>query len=501
MNTNTSQKEKCSWCFKGSSQTKYCPYCGRLTGRVSPPILSQYKNSEPVKMVEIANGGSFFIRFKHEKGFPVNIECDISNAKNILFKDKPTYSKDSVTATKAVNASFEFSLKDDKIPPAGYIIFRLNNGERNLSEIWKKDNFNEIQYPIAGTIAVASSEWNLGSEFLFFSNKLEKQNICIYTHSSMDRNFAIESPNGYNIDPVDSIGASEISVEGYRNKILSIKKNINAENPTYWEVGNQRVELFELPTQKTNNRRKLRISFDLGAKTFSVRACWIGGNNIFSKTNCEIEEIGGKSFSPSMIMDKTTGGKFKFSSEADELIPKIQNQNLVPITGLKTSIRDFNERYVKYNKMWTNEYLLSVLFSEVFKKIENWMEELFNNANRSIPVGFKFNNYFDSPEYVFTYPILETEENIERYKKTFKRAFLSAFSEEDVEESQIYFISESEAVFNYIISKRPDISATSNGKLFAVVDSGAGTTDLSIGKIKKDKGVITLTDIKSISLN
>ena len=81
LNTNTSQKEKCSWCFKGSSQTKYCPYCGRLTGRVSPPILSQYKNSEPVKMVEIANGGSFFIRFKHEKGFPVNIECDISNAK------------------------------------------------------------------------------------------------------------------------------------------------------------------------------------------------------------------------------------------------------------------------------------------------------------------------------------------------------------------------------------------------------------------------------------
>ena len=52
-----------------------------------------------------------------------------------------------------------------------------------------------------------------------------------------------------------------------------------------------------------------------------------------------------------------------------------------------------------------------------------------------------------------------------------------------------------------LASKRPDISATSDGELFAVVDSGAGTTDLSVGKIKKDRGIITLTDIKSISLD
>lgn len=497
MNTNTSQKEKCPWCFKGSSENKYCPYCGRLTGRVSDPILSQYKNSPSVKMAEIAEGSSFFIRFEHIEGFPVNIECDISEAKNISFKDKPTYLKDSITATKEVNASFEFCLKDYRTPPFGIISFKLNNGERNPNEIWEIDNFNTINYKIDGKVSVASSEWTLGSEFLFFSNKLDRQNISIYNPSSIDRDFVIESPNGYNIDSVDSIGSAEIPIEGYKNAVLSIKKNSNSENPTYWDVGNQRVELFELPKQKNTNRRKLRISFDLGAKTFSIRACWVGGNPSFGKTtNCEIEDIGGKYFSPSMIMDKT-GREFYFSSEADERISNIKNPNLVPITGLKTLIRDFNERY---SPKWTNEYLLSVLFSEVYNIIKRWAENLFDSVGKTIPVGFKFNTYF-SPEYVFTYPVLESEEKTKRYKDIFKRAFLAAFSDEDIDESQICFISEPEAVFNYIILKRPDISATSSGKLFAVIDSGAGTTDLSVGKIKKEKGIITLTDIKSISLD
>ena len=503
MNTNakTTPKGECLWCSKVRKQ-KFCPYCGRATGRVSDPILSQFKNSKPDKTVEIANDGTFFIRFEHKCGEPVQIECDISNAHNILFKNKPNSFKDSGNAKPTVPGFFEFCLKDERIQPSGDIFFRLDNGEREFDKIWKRKNFNEIKYPIGGKIAVASSEWNLGSEFLFFSNKLERQNICIYNPSSIDRNFVIDPPNGYNIDSVDSFGNAEISIEANSNAVLSIeKKRMRAENPTYWEVGTQKVELFELPTQKNTNRRKLRISFDLGAKTFSIRACWVGGNDLYDKKNGEIEEIGGKYFSSTMIMDKT-GREFYFSDKADSLISRVKgNDNLVPITGLKTSIRDFNDRYTVINNIWTNEYLLSILFSEVSSIIKNWIEDLVYRTRGCIPDGFKFNEYFDNPEYVFTYPWLETEEKRERYKNIFKRAFLTAFKGENIDESQIYFISEPEAVFNYIVSKRPDISATSDGELFAVVDSGAGTTDFSVGKIKKDRGIITLTDIKSISLD
>ena len=146
-------------------------------------------------------------------------------------------------------------------------------------------------------------------------------------------------------------------------------------------------------------------------------------------------------------MDKT-GREFYFSDKADSLISRVKgNDNLVPITGLKTSIRDFNDRYTVINNIWTNEYLLSRLFSEVSSIIKNWIEDLLYRTRGRIPDGFKFNEYFDNPEYVFTYPWLETEEKRERYKNIFKRAFLTAFKGENIDESQIYFISEPEDDF------------------------------------------------------
>ena len=512
MNTNNKslQKENCPWCSKGSNKNKYCPYCGRSTGRISEPLLSLTPFTPPVKNVEITEGGTFSIRFEHKSGVVVNIECDITNANNIAFKGKnSTDYKHQVQSSEKVDGIFEFCLKDYRKQPSGYITFKYDNAERDLNKIWKKKNIQQFKYSLNGKITTASSEWILGSEFLFFSNKLPKQNICIYNPSSIERDFLIESPNGYNVDSLDFAGMNSIPIEGYKNSILTVeKKKIKSDNPTYWRIASKDVELFELPLQKTDNHRKLKISFDLGARNFSIRAYWAGGNSFFLKKNGEIESIGEPSFSPTMVMDKT-GKEFYFSKKAENVISRNKtingclsnNENLVPITGLKTSSRDFNDRYLKYNPVWTNEHLLSVLFSEVSTMIKSWVEELFFKVNKSIPNGFKFNYYFEKPEYIFTYPILETEEKTERYKKIFKNAFINSFNDETIDESQIKFISEPEAVFNYIASKKSDISLNSAGELFAVIDSGAGTTDFSIGKIVREKGTLSLKEIKSLCLD
>ncbi len=522
MNTNAQiTKDECLWCSNSKvREQKFCPYCGRATGRVWGPILSQYEKIGSVKNIEIENGGSFFIRFEHIYGESVDIYCDISDAPNVLFKKDPTETQGFVQVNKNIdNKCFEFCLKDYKKQPSGIIRFRLNNGLRNLNEIWKNNNFEEISYQIDGKVAVASSEWNLGSEFLFFSNKIERQNICIYNPSSIDRNFVIDPPSGYNVYSNDSFGNTEISIKANSNAVLSIEKNnMNLEKAPYWEIANQKVELVEVkPQQKNKNRRKLRISFDLGAKTFSIRACWVGGHPMLSKNNCCIEDIGGKYFSSSMIIDKTGRGEFycfnnvddfkqKYFSYDNEKAKKIKTiddcilhlpntKNLVAITGLKTLIR-FNQKRSDLD----NEFLLGKFFSEVYKIMKQWAKELFPKANKSIPTGFKLNTFF-KPDYIFTYPILEKEDEIKRYIDTFKNAFNKAFSEENIEESQISFISEPEVILNYMVLEKNDIFKTlSEDDLFATVDSGAGTTDLSVGKIKKDKGIVTLTDIKSIHL-
>ena len=502
MNTNTESlaKENCPWCSKGSNQKLYCPYCGRSTGRISEPLLSLSPFDPPVNKVEILDGQTFSIRFKHISGVVVNIECDITNADNIAFQDENlTGVKAQVQSSEKLDGYFEFRLKNYRVQPSGYLIFRFDNAERDLDKIWKKKNIKEIKFSINDKIHTASSEWIPGSEFLFFSNKLTKQSICIYNPSTIERKFEFTSPNGYNIYPQSEKYSrmSYIPIKGKSSEIFYIdkEKQRSEDNPTKWKVGNNEVELFELPIKEKKDiqKSKLKISFDLGARKISIRALW-RGFALLDKKIGEIDEIGGSSFPPTMLLDVAEKEKY-FFEEAEYI--KNKRTNLIEIIALKTCLRDFKDRYVNYNKNWTNEYLLSLLFSKITEKIKQWISELFKSKDKSAPINF--NEYFNKPEYIFSYPILETEEKTKEYKNILKSAFINSFDER-IEDSQIKFIPEPEAVLNYITSKKKNIKLN-EGELFAVIDSGAGTTDLSVGKIKRKDGNFYLADIKSVTLD
>ncbi len=504
---NTIQEIKCPWCEKVSNidkpNLKFCPYCGRPTGRISEPKLTYSSTSTEVPKVELKDGDSFSIRFDHLSGDSVTIICDISNTKNIRFKDKKNIDTtiSRVQSDRQVAGNFEFCLKDYTKEETGYLIFKYNNANRNQNKIWQEtDNWtDEERFELKGKILIASKEWIPESEFLFFSKEIQKQKICIYNPSITERKFEFESPNGYSIYPYSEkyFGKSFVPIQGNHSEILCIdkEKQKSEENPIKWKVGNNEVELFELPVQtKTNiQKSKLKISFDLGARKISIRALWRGFAPLDKKIG-EIDEIGGTSFPPTMLFDIDEKEKY-FFEEAENL--KNKKVHLKEIIGLKTCLRDFNDTYTKYNANWTNKYLLSLMFSKISEKIRQWISELFKSKNKTVPNNF--NEYFNNPEYIFSYPILNTKEKTEEYKNILKETFINSFDEK-IEDSQIKFISEPDAVLNYIISKKQNIKLN-EGELFAVIDSGAGTTDISVGKIERKDSNLYLSDLKSLTLN
>ena len=261
---------------------------------------------------------------------------------------------------------------------------------------------------------------------------------------------------------------------------------------------NNEVELFESPSQTTKNiqKNKLQIIFYLGTKRIAIRAYGKGLFSTLDKKIVDIDEIEGNSFPPTMLLDVKTGKGKYFFREAEN---RTKDKKFKKIENLKTYLRDFNDKYTNDNKDWTNEYLLSILFSEISKRIKTCYYELFKRKEEKVPTNF--NEYFEKPEYVFSYPILESDEKTEKYKNIFKKAFINSFGEK-IEESQIKFISEPEAIFNYIKSKKDIISNLDNDELFAIVDAGAGTTDFSIGRIKKtNEGELSFSEIKTITID
>ena len=506
---NTIQEKNCLWCEKVSEadipNLRFCPYCGRPTGRVSKPQLV-YSSDSPngEKKIELQEGDSFAIKFDHLSGEPVTIKCDISHTENIIFKDKDKDTKIFTGQSKRKSSViFEFSLKDYTKGVTGEIIFEYNNDNRKPDKIWQQtDNWISERYPLNGKILIASKEWIPGSEFLFFSKDIQQQKICIYNPSITERKFEFESPNGYSVYPYSEkyFRMSYIPIKGKSSEIFCIdkEKTVSEKNPTLWKIGDNEINLFKLPVKEKKDIPKsdLKIAFDLGARKISIRAFWRGFPSLDKKVG-DIEQIGGESFSPTMLLDKTSKEKYFFIEESD--VEKLQNKNknLIEIKALKTCLRDSKDIYIKHNVNWTNEYLLTLLFSEISKKIKQWSSELYKSIDKIAPDNF--NEDFNNPEYIFSYPILETEESTEKYKKILKNAFIRSFGEK-IDDSQIKFISEPDAVLNYINSKKQNIKLN-EGELFAVVDSGAGTTDLSVGKIKRNNGNLYLTDIKSVTLN
>lgn len=496
------KKEECQWCGKSPS-AKFCPKCGRISARVSDPILSKDRISPALRRAEIPENGTFAIRFEHIEGGVVNIECDISQACNIsIYGQEPGTQKCLIQASSNIGACFEFSVRDDASQPSGFITFTLDNDSRDVSRIWKKKNSKSIRFPLSGKVSVSSEKWIPGSSKMIFPHGVRSQNIVVYNDSSIERSFSFEAPKGFTAEYSENPDVSSIPVKGYGSAVIRLSEIRGASQSettaTSWQLTDKdEISFIRIPARKERPAKELAISIDFGTEGIRLRARWPKGDPIFGKRKFSVEKIGEGYIPCQMVLD-INGREFYFGKKAEEIISKtpmrtgalLKEPNLAAVTSLKNDIISGRETYTAYNPEWTNEYLLRLIFSRVWEYIRKWGEELFRSRNMSIPGGFRMNEFFDSPEYIFTYPSLSSPEAEYEYRKYLMSAFISSVPSDDrVSPEQLTFISESQAVINYCSAyKRSLLSEIPGGSTVCIINSGAGRTTVSTGILTKDKG-------------
>ncbi len=499
----TKNQNECPWCDKGDPGKSYCPFCGRACGRVSDPLLATDRLSKPQKRIEVPEHGTFTIRFDHLSGGVVTIECDITQSSNISFAGRPQYEKRmTVQSSEKISGCFEFSVGDSRNQPSGHITFTLDNEARDPDRIWKKKNKRSFRLSISGRVSTSSEKWLCGSRCLMFPPGVHSQNLMIYNDSAVERTFSFDSPKGFIAESEENPELNSIRIPGYGSSSIRLRElRSQSKSDTRalsWIIsGSSEVKIARIPAKKESRAKELTISIDLGANSARIRARWPKGNPIFGRKRGQTERIGGESVSCSMVLDKNDR-EFHFGSKADEIIAGTSMRNgcmlkggaLAAVTGLKTDAVCGRESYSKANPEWTNEYLMCLLFKSLWKIVDDWARGLFKEKGVPVPGGFRFNEFFASPEYVIPTPSFGSPEEEEAYRGLIRKALMSSVPGDDgISADQITFISWPQAIVNYCSSaKRNLISEIPDGGRMCFIDSGAGETDVAVGVLRNRDG-------------
>src|SRR5579871_1057591 len=505
MNTsNQCVNESCRAVLK-SAQAAFCSKCGRHTSHIQWRLVygdqSRLIPDDRPKEKEryaVQPGDTVTLRASNLKPVPAKVMVDMAALQGFEYVDYQSWVE--VTLDQPMDFVLKYTATDTIL--GGDLKIISDNGPRDPQR-WDIVTTPLIQsIPIQQWLMIRQQRWVASTQDkIYFCPGVNRQRVQFWNDSDIDRTLHWVRPYGYQITPLAdsqlSKSTEEISVKAGQTVTLEvIRLPEAAENaqPHVLKVRDSRsvdyikeLHFETLPGKPASNKElpyDAIIAIDFGTRNTSMRIWWIQAANDENRLPDTPYSIGESGRFPSLMICHPNGTIHKWGQEAEEALPKLNPQdNLVVVDDLKTFLREGRDSY-PYIEVDT-QTLLQNYFDKLIHEIDQVCDGRGARLKKRI-------------QYVVSHPVLDAV-SLERYLKALEMAFEPYGI--STKQNNLTFIPEPVAAAYEIARKFPEKLRHLHVKdLVAVIDSGGGTTDITVAEVVGVGAVPTLAPRKNGAL-
>ena len=467
----------------------FCAECGRPTGAIE---WSFSHEKQPGKgLVLIQPGERFYLVAQNIGLAPVRVEVNLQRTYGVRLQGIP---KSSVGAGQT--QAFELHhLEGQSL--AGRLFVRSQ--EKRRQEWWERSRWEEQEFPLVAKVRILEERWVLGSPNLLFPPGVRRQYVRLWNDSEQERNFTSETPIGYQIlnfgNPLNQMPVGAGNSGELMAQIRPMGPRETAD--TEWYAGSEgdTIPFVRLKEPPRAVGADVQVAIDFGTRNTSIRVRW-RRTVIASKPEGTVEVVGDRTgsarFPTEMVLHRKESS-FRWGSDAAD---HIDGNRLTPeevgIENLKTFLREGRDAYIQYNEAWTNEELLGRYFSFIFERLDAY----FQTADPQVPLS----RHRLGVHYVVTRPVLDANEGDEK-GKLYVQTLCRALERNQVDLAHVTFVQEPVAAAIGIARRREKELLGLEGTRVAVIDSGGGTTDVALARVRLAEGSVDLEIESSYALH
>ncbi|MCC6730226.1 MAG: hypothetical protein IT208_12890 [Chthonomonadales bacterium] len=468
----------------------HCPRCGGPTGRIEWSLSS---GREPaLGPVVVRPGESFYLVASNSGEAGVRVTVDASAASGVRLTGAPSLRVDA-----GASQAFAFAHLVGS-EPGGALTVRSEDAPRR--EWWERRSWRERKVRLAPHVRVRDERWVLGSATLVFPAGVRRQRLCVWNDSERPRALETQTPAGFRVTHLGTpLGLTPIAAPA--GECVELALEMAPDTPgapdAQWAGGpaGQSVPIVRLPMPAVAPGADLVVAMDFGTRNTRVRVRWRRAL-VATRPAGAVDAVGDRGDAPwfpsEMVLDERERG-FRWGSDAarhSQLSPLAAGE--VHVENLKTDLREGTERYTRHRPEWTNEELLRRFFARILHRVD----ELLRTIDPAQPLAREALDV----RYVVCRPVLDANEGDER-GRAYEVALRGALARCGVPERAVEFVLEPVAAMIGIARRRDsELLGLPEGTPIALIDSGGGTTDVVLARLRVGNGQVGLDVAGSYAL-
>ncbi len=440
----------------------------------------------------VRDGDGFYLVARNIGVASVRAEVDPTAARGLRLEGAPFRR----VAPGQVQA-FEFRhLAGEEI--LGLLRVRSDDGLRE--QWWERRSWRERALRLAGTVKVRAERWVVGSPAVLFPPEVRRQFVRIWNDSEVERTFQSETPADCKVTALGvPLGPNPLLLSPGGSLQLAMEPvGGRTEGPlTVWRAGPEaeRLPIYRMRSSRPEKGCDLVVAIDFGTRNTGIRVRW-RRTLVPAKPAGTVDAIGDRGqaarFPTQMVLHRSDR-TFRWGSDAaDYIAASRMTAEEVPVMNLKTYLREGDERYTQVRTEWTNAELVRRYFERIIHRLDEYLR----TADPEHPV----NRAHLDVRYVLCRPVLDANEGDVEGKR-YEAALLSALGSCGIAERQVTFIHEPVAAAIGVARRRDELLALPDGTALAIVDSGGGTTDVALARVRLEAGRVSLDITGSYALH
>lgn len=460
----------------------YCCQCGQPTGAI---VWSFSTREAPGRgSIAIRPGDTFYLVAQNTGTASVRVEVDSRSASGIL-QQPPTPMR------VEPGQSHAFALRHSpEETPGGLLRACSEDGRRR--DWWERRSRRELELPVARAVHVYRETWLPGSPTLLFPPGVRRQTLRVWNDAPRERTLFCAPPGGYQVTCGDrriEEGLSAGPGVGVDLEISLLPTGPGAAPDAEWrlEPAGEPITLLSLPRARQDAGADVVLAIDFGTRNTSIRVRWRRAL-VATKPAGTVDLIGDRAgaarFPTEMVIDRRERGFLWGSEAAFYIAARRTTAEEVAIENLKTYLREGVEHFTAFRAEWTTAELVGRYFERLFERIDAY----FAVADPTTPL----NRDSLQIRYVLTRPVLDADGKDSK-GQAYEQALRRALTRCGVQEESITFLQEPvAAAIGIARSRAGDLLTLPDGAVVAVVDSGGGTTDVALARVRLREGKVSL---------
>lgn len=463
------------------------------SGESTPTPPHPHTLTLPVTL-RIRPGEPFYLVARNVGLAPVRVELDAQRARGVQLQGART---SYVTGGQA--QAFELHHRQDE-RLGGVLAARSEDEPRR--NWWERRAWRATDLRLAERIHIQEERWLLGSPAVVFPPGVRRQYVRIWNDSGRERAFHSDSPAGYRLLCYGNEVAHKPPTVGAGNtqELLLEARHVGPHNAAdeEWFAGpdGERVPLYRLAGERAEEGAALVVAIDFGTRNTGVRVRW-RRTVVPSKPAGTVDVVGDREgsarFPTAMVVHKRERTFYWGAEAASRIDGNRLEADEVAIDNLKTHLRERHDAFTVHNPAWTNDELLARYFERVIARLDDYLR----TADPNVPLARQSMKV----RYVLTRPVMDFNEG-DVNGQAYEGALLRALARCGVPKEQVTFALEpAAAAIGIAANRQQELLGLPEGAMVAVIDSGGGTTDVSLARVRLQEGRVSLDIAASYALH